>query len=70
MDSLENKINEDGFYSCTREGCPDYDEERSIFCDCLLFERNYGSIKEQRRDIIKYVNNIKKEVIKVLGGKQ
>ena len=64
MDALENKINEDGFCSCTREGCPDFDEERSIFCDCLFFERDHGSIKEQRKEIKKYVNSIKKEVIK------
>lgn len=69
MDALENKINEDGFCSCIREGCPDFDEEKSTFSDCLVFKRDYGSIKKQRRDIIKYVNNIKKEVIKVLGGK-
>lgn len=64
MDALENKINEEGFYSCIREGCPAFDEEKSTFLDSLLFERDYGSIKEQRRDIIKYVNSIKKEVIK------
>ena len=64
MDSLENKINEDGFYSCSREGCPDYDEERGTFLECLFFERDYGSILVQRRNIIKYVNSIKKEVIK------
>ena len=40
------------------------DEEENTFFDCLLFKRSYGSIKEQRRDIIKYVNSIKKEVIK------
>ena len=64
MDALENKINEEGFYSCIREGCPDFDEEEKTFSDCLFFERDYGSIREQRRDIIKYVNSIKKEVIK------
>lgn len=64
MDALEDKINRDGFYSCTREGCPDFDEERSTFLDCLFFERDYGSIREQKRHIIKYVNSIKKEVIK------
>ena len=64
MDSLENKINEEGFYSCIREGCPEFNEEENTFLDCLLFKRSYGSIKEQRRDIIKYVNSIKKEVIK------
>ena len=64
MDSLENKINDDGFYFCTKEGCPDYDEQGSIFCDCLFFERDYGSIKEQRKEVIKYINSIKKEVIK------
>ena len=69
MDSLENKINDDGFYFCTREGCPDFDEERGTFLDCLFFERDYGSILVQRKEIIKYVNSIKKEVIKVLGGK-
>ena len=71
MDALEDKINKDNIYSCSREGCPDYDEERSIFCDCLFFKRSYGSVKEQRREVLKYVNNIKKEVIKeVLGGSQ
>ena len=71
MDALEDKINEDNIYFCTREGCPDFDEERSIFCDCLFFKRSYGSVKEQRREVLKYVNNIKKEVIKeVLGGSQ
>ena len=70
MESLENKINEDGFYSCTREGCPDFDEEKGTFLECLLFKRDYGSVKEQRREVLKYVNNIKKEVIKVLGGSQ
>ena len=64
MDALENKINEDGFYSCIREGCPDFDERENTFLDSLLFKRNYGSIKEQRKAIIKYVNSIKKEVIK------
>ena len=64
MDSLENKINDDGFYSCTREGCPDFDEERGTFLDCLIFKRYYGSILVQRKEIIKYVNSIKKEVIK------
>ena len=64
MDSLEDKINKDNIYSCTREGCPDFDEERSIFCDCLLFKRSYGSVKEQRKEIIKYINSIKKEAIK------
>ena len=64
MDTLENKINEDGFYSCSREGCPDFDEERGTFSDCLLFKRDYGAIKEQRRDIINYINSIKKKVIK------
>ena len=62
MDALEDKINEEGFYSCIREGCPDFDEK--TFLDCLLFKRDYGSIKEQRKAIIKYVNGIKKEVIK------
>ena len=63
MDSLENKINKDGFYSCIREGCPDFDEEKNTFSDCLFFERDYGSILVQRKEIIKYVNSIKKEVI-------
>ena len=59
------------FYSCTKEGCPDFDEEKGTFLDCLIFERDYGSIKEQRREVIKYINSIKKEVIKkVLGGSQ
>ena len=64
IDSLENKINEDGFYSCIREGCPDFNEEEKTFSDCLLFKRDYGSIKEQRREVIKYVNSLKKEIIK------
>ena len=64
MDLLENKINEDGFYYCTREGCPDFDEEKRTFLDCLIFERDYGSIKEQRREVLKYVNSLKKGVIK------
>ena len=64
MDSLEDEINKDGFYSCIREGCPDFNEEEKTFLDCLLFERDYGSIREQKRHIIKYVNSIKKEVIK------
>ena len=64
MFALEDKINEDGFYSCSREGCPDFDEERGTFSDCLFFERDYGSVKKQRKEIIKYVNGIKKEVIK------
>ena len=64
MDALEDKINKDNIYSCTREGCPDFDEEKRTFLDCLIFERDYGSVKEQRKEIIKYVNNIKKEVIK------
>ena len=64
MDSLENKINEDGFYYCTREGCPDFDEQRGTFLDCLFFKRSYDSVKEQRKEVIKYVNSIKKEVIK------
>lgn len=71
MDALENKINKDGFYPCTKEGCPDFDEERGTFSDCLIFERNYGYIKEQKRKVLKYVNSLKKEVIKkVLGGSQ
>ena len=64
MDSLENKINKEGFYSCTKEGCPDFDEEKGTFSDCLIFERDYGSVKEQRKEVIKYINSIKKEVIK------
>lgn len=64
MDALEDKINEDGFYFCNREGCSDFNEEENTFSDCLFFERDYGSIKEQRKAIIKYVNSIKKEVIK------
>ena len=64
MDALEDKINEDGFYPCIREGCPDFDEEKGTFLDCLIFKRNYGSIKEQRREVLKYVNSIKKGVIK------
>ena len=64
MDVLENRINEEGFYSCTKEGCPDFNEEEKTFLDCLFFERDYGSILVQRRNIIKYVNSIKKEVIK------
>ena len=68
---LEDKINEDGFYSCTKEGCPDFDEEKGTFLECLLFKRDYGSVKEQRREVLKYVNSLKKEVIKkVLGGSQ
>ena len=64
IDALENKINEDNIYSCNREGCPDFDEEEKTFLDCLFFERDYGSILVQRKEIIKYVNNIRKEVIK------
>ena len=64
MDALEDKINEDALYSCIREGCPDFNEEEKTFLDCLLFKRDYGSIKEQRREVIKYINSIKKEVIK------
>ena len=64
MDALEDKINEDGFYYCTREGCPDFDEERGTFLECLFFERDHGSVKEQRKEVIKYINSIKKEVIK------
>ena len=71
MDALEDKINKDNIYSCTREGCPDFDEERGTFLECLFFERDYGSVKEQRKEVIKYINSIKKEVIKkVLGGSQ
>ena len=64
MAALENNINEDGLYSCTREGCPDFNEEEKTFLDCLFFERDYGSIKEQRRKVLKYVNSLKKKVIK------
>lgn len=64
MYTLEDKINEDNIYSCSREGCSDFDEERNTFSDCLFFERDYGSIKEQRKEVIKYVNSIKKEVIR------
>ena len=64
MDALENKINENNIYSCIREGCPDFDEGINIFCYRLLYKHNHGSIKEQRKEIKKYVNSIKKEVIK------
>ena len=64
MDALEDKINKDGFYSCIREGCPDFDEKENTFLDCLLFKRGYGFIKKQRKEVLKYVNSIKKEVIK------
>ena len=70
MDTLEDKINKDNIYSCTREGCPDFDEEEKTFLDCLIFERDYGSILLQRKEVIKYINSIKKEVIKEVLKKE